>query len=83
MDKPTSGRPADVAAGGDVLDEADPHAGDDADWEEHDLAAAVTIAPEPSPLLFWKGLLLALLLSAAAWCVLAALAFALYIGVTR
>lgn len=76
MDNLTSAQPAGPAA--DVLDETDPHAGDDADWEEDELAAAIAVALEPSFLLFWKGLLLGLLFSAAAWCLLAAAVFALY-----
>ena len=78
MDTPTSGRPADIATSDDVLDEADPLAGDDADWQQHDLAAATASRSEPSSLLFWKGLLLGVVLSTAAWCLLAALGFALY-----
>ena len=76
MDKPTA-RASDVVAGDEVLDGTDPHAGDDADWESHQPAAPVA-TPEPSPLLFWRGLLLGLLLSAAMWCVLAAVAVVLY-----
>ena len=66
----------------DVLDLADPHAGDDADWGSDD-PAAVTSGLERSSLLFWKGLLVGLWLSAVAWCVLAAVALALYNVVTR
>ena len=58
-------------------DGTDPHAGDDADWESHQPAAPV-VTSEPSPVLFWRGLLLGLLLSTAMWCVLAAVAFVLY-----
>ena len=76
MDKPTA-RPPDVVADDEVLDGTDPHAGDDADWESHQPAAPV-VTPEPSPLLFWKGLLLGLLVAAAMWGVLALVAFALY-----
>lgn len=83
MDIPTSAWPAGVTAGDEVLDETDPHAGDDADWEDDELAAAIILAAlEPSPLLFWKGLLLGLLFSAAAWCAVAAVVFALYRLVT-
>jgi hypothetical protein len=71
MGKPTSAPPAHDA---DVLDETDPHAGDDAEWVDDDLAA---VAAEPASLLFWKGLLLGLLLSVVAWCLLAAVAIAL------
>jgi hypothetical protein len=76
MDKPTA-RPPDVVADDEVLDGTDPHAGDDADWESHQPAAPV-VTPEPSPLLFWKGLLLGLLVAAAMWGVLALVAIALY-----
>ena len=79
MDKSTSARP-DVVAGDEVLEPTDPHAGDDADWEQHEPAAAPVGPAEPSPLLFWVGLLVGLLLSAAMWCVLAVVAFALYKG---
>ena len=76
MDKPTA-RPPDLAADEDVLDGTDPHAGDDADWESHK-PAAPAVTQEPSPLLFWKGLLLGLVLSTAMWGVVAAVAYALY-----
>ena len=76
MDKRTSAR----RAGDDVLDETDPHAGDDADWEQAHPADAVT---EPSPLLFWKGLVLGLALAVVAWGVLAAVLFVLLQMVTR
>jgi hypothetical protein len=75
MDVPTSRR-AGVAADGEVLDEADPHAGDDVDWEHDERAAPIAAAAE-STLLFWKGLLFGLLLSAAAWAVLAAIVLVL------
>ena len=77
MDKPASAQPRDVVADHEVLDGTDPHAGDDADWESHERAAPV-VTPEPSFLLFWKGLALGLLLSTAMWGVLAAVGFALY-----
>lgn len=66
----------------DDLDESDPHAGDDADWGDDELAA-IAVPPEPSPLLLWRGLLLGLLLSATAWLVLAVAAFGLYELVSR
>ena len=77
MDKPSSTRPPDVIVDHEVLDGADPHAGDDADWEHHERAAPV-VTREPSFLLFWKGLALGLLLSTAMWCVLVVIGFALY-----
>ena len=76
MDKRTSPR----RVGDDVLDETDPHAGDDADWEPAELPAAVT---EPSPLLFWKGLVLGLALTVVAWGLLAAVIFVLLQLFTR
>lgn len=80
MDNRTSARP-EVVAGDEVLEASDPHAGDDADWEQHEAAAAAPIGPpEPSPVLFWVGLLVGLLLSAAMWGVLAVVVFALYKG---
>lgn len=77
MDTPPSGRPAGIAKRDDVLDEADPLAGDDADWQQDDTAAA-TAPIEPSALLFWKGLLHGVLVATAVWCLLAALGFVLY-----
>ena len=77
MDKPPSARPPDAVADHEVLDGTDPHAGDDADWE-HGEPAAPVVTPEPPPLLFWKGLVLGLLLSTAMWFVLAAVGFTLY-----
>ena len=74
MDKRTSARRAGEAVGDDVLDETDPHAGDDADWEQAEPASAVT---EPSPLLFWKGLVLGLAFAVVAWGLLAAVIFVL------
>jgi hypothetical protein len=72
MDKHTSARRARDAVGEDVLDETDPHAGDDADWERAEPADAVA---EPSPLLFWKGLVLGLVFAVVAWGLLAAVLF--------
>ena len=76
MDNPTA-RPPEEVAGDEVLDGADPHAGDEADWENDEPAAPIG-TPEPSPFLFWKGLLLGLLLSTMMWCALAAVALGLY-----
>jgi hypothetical protein len=74
----TSARSSPVEHRDDVLDETDPHAGDDAAWTDEDLDAAIAVALEPSSLLFWKGLALGLFLSAAAWCLLIAVAVVLY-----
>lgn len=78
MDDIASARRAGVAQWDDVLDETDPHAGDDDLWDDDDLAAALAVALEPSSLLFWRGLMVGLLLSAAAWLSLAAAALVLY-----
>ena len=76
MDKPTARRPY-VVAGEEVLDGTDPHAAMTPTGRVDEPAAPV-VSPEPSPLQFWKGLLLGLILSTAMWCVLAAVAFVLY-----
>jgi hypothetical protein len=75
MNVPPSARPPGVPAGHDVLDETDPHAGDDADWADDDKRVAIA---EPSPLLFWKGLVVGLFLSVAAWALLAAIMVTVY-----
>jgi hypothetical protein len=75
MDNLRSAPPAHAV---EALDEDDPHAGDDLDWSALDQAAALLDAVDPQPLLFWRGLLLGLLVSLIAWCVLAALVFGLF-----
>jgi hypothetical protein len=59
----------------DVLDETDPHAGDDFDWTDDSSPAA---AGDPQPLLFWKGLAAGLVLSLAAWGLLTAVAYTIF-----
>ena len=70
MTEKTSRPPA--ADSPDVLDESDPHAGDDFAWTDDSSPAA---ASDPQPLLFWKGLALGLVLSVAAWALLTAVAY--------
>ena len=55
--------------GDELLDETDPHAGDDAEWGA-EVSATTVAAPEGSPLEFWRGLLLGLVLSGAAWALI-------------
>ena len=76
MDKPTA-RPPDVVAGDEVLDGTDPHAGDDADWESHE-ARRARRHPRAVTAAVLEGSAAGLLLSTAMWCVVAAVAFALY-----
>ena len=75
MDILSTTRPA---GADELLDEDDPHAGDDFDWSPIDQIAAILDAVDPQPLLFWRGVLLGLFCSATAWCVLAAVGFGLY-----
>ena len=53
-------------------------ASNDAVWSDAWRTEEVTTAAELSALLFWKGLLLGLLLSTTAWLVLAAAVFSVY-----
>ena len=63
-----------------ALDEADPHAGDDADWEDAEPVAEPTPAPEPdAPLLFWRGVVIGALFSAVIWVALGAAAYTLVV----
>ena len=73
-DDRTVGPPDHLTSGEHVLDETDPHAGDDTEWEQVEPA---TPADEPSPLVFWRGLVVGLLLSGAGWLVLALAVFAI------
>lgn len=80
MDERPPSRPTTPPRDPDALDETDPHAGDDADWEDAARAAEPTLElePEPSPLRFWRGVLIGGLFSAVAWLVLAVALYALF-----